>query len=382
MARAGRLAGAFAELAERGAEVERQTYLPGEVIPWPVPIRIGTDWSLRFHDQPAVTLLHSLGFDNTDGQLTIVSNNVLLERLDSAQINYTGDDRQVTYWGSTTASTGLNEWRVRPALATDRPVRGPNFDKLSISIGGPLHGFGSSGQPIRKPSYELAVSYRLNWFSEGSRRQTLVDPRHELCISEQPLDPQHYRVIRAEVELYRKATIGALPLVLVSKPRQLQAPDDYYEANYDSSSGVALVNSFYVTSGNHPTLQLVVDRLLGSAIFLSAARSPVPKLVRRVQELASGFSQAMNDQASIAIFVDAAAPQRISNESELFAEGLNVMRHRPSLFLKRFAALDSDQQRLARSLKNDLVALTRLALDLNGHRDQLSQFVPQEIQQL
>lgn len=380
--RAARLQAAFAVLAEKGAPVASRVFLPGETVPWPVPIQIGEDWTLSFPDQPAVTLLRSLGLDDTDGQLTIVSNNVLLEQLDSAQIDYAHHDRQITYWGSTTPGVAANRWRVRPALTTDRAVDGADFDKLRIEIAGPLRGFGQEGQPIRKPSYELAAAYRLNWFGQrGEREETIVDPARETCISEQPLDPGNYRIIRTEVELYRSAVTGIRPVVMVSKPRQLQGGDDYYEANYDSSSGVALINSFYLTPGEHPALQVVVDRLLGSAIFLSAALSRIPKLVSRVERFATEFNRATSSGATIATFADV-DNQPVTNESELFAEGLNVIRHRPALFLRRFDALDRSQRGLARSLKNDIVALTRLGLDLNGQAHRLHQFVPPEIQRL
>lgn len=378
----GRLREEFAALDEKSESVRHRTFMPGQTIPWPVPIQIGEDWSLRFPDQPAVALLHSLGLDNADGQLTIDSNNVLLERLDSADIDYANGDRQVTYWGFTTSEAPLNHWRLRPALTTDRAVRGANFDKLSIEISGPLQGFTSTGQQIRKPSCRFAVAYRLNWFRLGERQQAIVDPTRETCISEQPLDRHPYTIIHKEVELYREATVGPLPMVMVSKPRRLQGGDDYYEANYDSNSGVVLINSFYATEGKHPPLQIVVDRLLGSAIFLSAASSPIPKLSRRAEAIAAGFNWAKNSKASIATFADVDDDQRITNESELFAEGLNIIRHQPTLFQERFEALGRPSRALARSIKNDITALIRLGLDLNGHREHLYQFVPTEIQQL
>jgi hypothetical protein len=273
-------------------------------------------------------------------------------------------------------------WRVRPALTTDRMARGADFDKLSIYIGGPLHGFTPAGQPVRTPSCRFGVPYRLNWFRQDDPQQAIVDPMSQTCISEHPLDQHPYRVLRAEVELYRKATIGVLPLVMVSKPRRLRGGDDHYEANYDPTSGVVLINNYYVTPGNHPALDVVVDRLLGSAILLSAATSPNLEVAGQVKAIATGLSRGARSEASIAIFADTDDNQRITNATEVFAEGLNIMRHRPTLFRQRFEALSRPSRALARNLKDDIVALIRLGLELNGHGEYLHQFVSPEIQRL
>ncbi|MBV8064477.1 MAG: hypothetical protein JO064_11470 [Actinobacteria bacterium] len=371
---AARLSERFAAFSVIAKGLRGRTFYPGETIPWPVPVAIARDaWTLTFSDLPAIERVRSLGLDGSDAQLTIVSNNVLLERLDDPAIDYVNRDRQVVYNASTTAASALNRWRVRPALVTEA-ARGETFDELRFDLGGPLVGFTTAGEQIRRPDLAFGVRYRVSWYAGGNRTSDLVDPARVTCVSEHPLSAAQTTPLEQEVALFRAATVGHRPVLFVSSERRLEDRHDSYEANFDPVSGVVLMSAHYLRS-RRPSARHVLDQLLAEAVFDGASGSPTPELASAALDFAAEANRARKRPASLHPFAADGSLASVDT-ARVFAVGLGTLRSDPNGYKGRLAALGGADARAARRVEAAIVEVVRTALELNGEKRLLRDFTP------
>ncbi len=391
----------FKRLHARGDKLAHHRFKAGETIPWPVPVHIGHDWTMTLRPADAKRFLKSLNLQSADIEVT-TSNTVDIPEYDPENgFIYIADYTPVPKKPAV--------WHVRPLCTTEIEPLAHNYDKIRFNVRGPdtFKKYGVS----KHHNYHLQVPYQLEWYSGRQKKQGLIDPNLETCVSEQRLNPAQYEQVDSLVKLFRKFTPNKKPVAIISKPFKLKDPGND-PSMYTATSGILFI------SGNDlrdpSDTKLVVGHELGHSIHQSLkAVAPESRAIKKLNE---AYSHALGlirrsdprHKPVESVFADPCSPAYLrifqdfdestydtklvcnvghpsDNPSEIFASGLNVLRINPGHFRQMFRELGPIEQHLVRDVIQAILGVLQEAMVINHTQSKyLDTLVPhwREIAQL